>query len=76
MYATGDVVKTRQSTPYDHVPGWQIVVAVEVPASNRCLAPALRRSPLIVDLSRIYAALITHLGCLAFESQGAFASQR
>jgi hypothetical protein len=29
-----------------------------------------------VDLSRIYAALITHLGCLAFESQGAFASQR
>jgi hypothetical protein len=29
-----------------------------------------------MDLSRIYAALITHLGCLAFESQGAFASQR
>jgi hypothetical protein len=27
-------------------------------------------------LSRIYAALIAHLGCLAFESQGAFASQR
>ncbi len=32
MYATGDIVKTRQSTPYDHVPGWRIVVAVEVPA--------------------------------------------
>jgi len=31
---------------------------------------------LIMDLSRIYAALIAHLGCLAFESQGAFASQR
>ena len=29
-----------------------------------------------LDLSRIYAALIAHLGCLAFESQGAFASQR
>ena len=29
-----------------------------------------------VDLSRIYAALDAHLGCLAFESQGAFASQR
>jgi hypothetical protein len=29
-----------------------------------------------VDLSRIYAALIPHLSCLAFESQGAFASQR
>jgi hypothetical protein len=27
-------VKTRQSTPYDHVPGWQIVVAVEVPAKH------------------------------------------
>ena len=27
-----------------------------------------------LDLSRIYAALIAHLGCLAFESQGAFAS--
>jgi hypothetical protein len=24
----------------------------------------------------VYAALIAHLGCLAFESQGAFASQR
>ena len=29
-----------------------------------------------VDLSRIYADLDAHLGCLAFESQGAFASQR
>jgi hypothetical protein len=29
-----------------------------------------------LDLSRIHAALIAHLGCLAFESQGAFASQR
>jgi hypothetical protein len=29
-----------------------------------------------VVLSRTYAALIAHLGCLAFESQGAFASQR
>jgi hypothetical protein len=29
-----------------------------------------------LDLSRIYAALIAHLDCLAFESQGAFASQR
>ncbi len=29
-----------------------------------------------LDLSRIYAALIVYLGCLAFESQGAFASQR
>jgi tripartite-type tricarboxylate transporter receptor subunit TctC len=29
-----------------------------------------------VDLSRIHAALIAHLGCLAFESQGTFASQR
>ena len=29
-----------------------------------------------VDLSRIYAALISRLGRLAFESQGAFASQR
>ncbi len=28
-----------------------------------------------VDLSRIYAAPITRLGCLAFEGQGAFASQ-
>jgi hypothetical protein len=26
-------------------------------------------------LSRIYAAPITRLGCLAFEGQGAFASQ-
>jgi len=30
----------------------------------------------IMNLSRIYAALIAHLGCLAFESQGAIASQR
>ena len=29
-----------------------------------------------LDLSRINAAPITHLGCFAFESQGAFASQR
>jgi len=28
---------------------------------------------LALNLSRIYAALIAHLGCLAFESQGAFA---
>ena len=28
-----------------------------------------------LDLSRIYAAPITRLGCLAFEGQGAFASQ-
>jgi putative transposase len=28
-----------------------------------------------VDLSRIYAAPITRLGCLAFEGQGAFAPQ-
>ena len=37
-----------------------------------------RRSLMVpsLDLSRIYAALIAHLGCLAFESQGAFASQR
>ena len=27
-------------------------------------------------LSRVCTALIAHLGCLAFESQGAFASQR
>jgi hypothetical protein len=52
MYATGDIVKTRQSAPYDHVPGWRIV-----------------------DLSRIYVAPITRLGCLAFEGQGAFAPQ-
>lgn len=36
---------------------------------------ALKARPKL-DLSRIYAALITHSGCLAFESQGAFASQR
>ncbi len=35
------------------------------------LMPANR----VVDLSRIYAAPITRLGCLAFEGQGAFASQ-
>jgi len=29
----------------------------------------------IMDLSRIYAAPITRLGCLAFEGQGAFTSQ-
>jgi hypothetical protein len=29
----------------------------------------------LMDLSRIYAAPITRLGCLAFEGQGAFASQ-
>jgi len=29
-----------------------------------------------MEFSCIYAALIAHLGCLAFESQGAFASQR
>jgi hypothetical protein len=29
-----------------------------------------------MDLSHIYAAPITRLGCLAFEGQGAFASQR
>ena len=29
-----------------------------------------------LDLLRICAALIAHSGCLAFESQGAFASQR
>jgi hypothetical protein len=28
-----------------------------------------------LDLSRIYAAPITRLGCLAFEGQGAFAPQ-
>jgi hypothetical protein len=28
-----------------------------------------------LDFSRIYAALIAHLGCLAFEGQGASASQ-
>jgi hypothetical protein len=38
---------------------------------------ALASSPgvLTVDLSRIYAAPITRLGCLAFEGQGAFAPQ-
>jgi hypothetical protein len=41
-------------------------------AGLRRISAAIRR----VDLSRIYAALITHLGCLAFESRGAFASQR
>ena len=30
MYATGDIVKTRQYAPYDHVPGWRIVIAIEV----------------------------------------------
>ncbi len=34
MYATGDIVKTRQSAPYDHVPGWRILVAVEVAAEQ------------------------------------------
>jgi len=29
----------------------------------------------MVDLSRIYAAPITRLGCLAFEGQGALAPQ-
>jgi hypothetical protein len=29
----------------------------------------------VVVLSRIYAAPITRLGCLAFEGQGAFAPQ-
>jgi hypothetical protein len=29
----------------------------------------------LMDLSRIHAALDAHLGCLAFESQGASASQ-
>jgi hypothetical protein len=29
-----------------------------------------------LGLSRIHAALIARLGCLAFESQGTFASQR
>ncbi len=31
--------------------------------------------PSYLDLSRIYAAPITRLGCLAFEGQGAFAPQ-
>jgi hypothetical protein len=34
------------------------------------------KSLLILDLSRNYAALLTQLGCLAFEDQWAFASQR
>ena len=29
----------------------------------------------VLDLSRIYAAPIARLGCLAFEGQGAFAPQ-
>ncbi len=43
------------------------------PTRRNTLSPA---PPHRVDLSRIYAAPITRLGCLAFEGQGAFASQR
>ena len=43
--------------------------------SARWISPLNGRIPGVV-LSRTYAALIAHLGCLAFESQGAFASQR
>jgi hypothetical protein len=32
-------------------------------------------APPALDLSHIYAAPITRLGCLAFEGQGAFTSQ-
>jgi hypothetical protein len=42
-------------------------------------AEAATASPLALaealDLSHIYAAPITRLGCLAFEGQGAFTSQ-
>ena len=39
------------------------------------IAPVWRGRSGEVDLSRIYAAPITRLGCLAFEGQGAFAPQ-
>jgi hypothetical protein len=37
--------------------------------------PAIGAEHNPVDLSRIYAAPAARLGCLAFEGQGAFASQ-
>jgi hypothetical protein len=47
MYATGDIVKTRQSAPYDHVPGWRIVVAVEVPAEHSDLEQVSGQAPVV-----------------------------
>ncbi len=34
MYATGDIVEARLSAPYDDIPGWWIVIAVEVTAEH------------------------------------------
>ncbi len=52
MYATGDVVKTRQSAPYDHVPGWRIVVAVEVPAEHSDLEQVSGQAPVVQTRGR------------------------
>jgi hypothetical protein len=50
---------------------WQIVI-FQQDAVPHGLVPAF---DLALDLSRVYAVLITHLGRLAFEGQGAFAPQ-
>jgi hypothetical protein len=47
MYAKGDIVKTRQSAPYDHAPGWRIVVAVEVPAEHSNLEQVSGQAPVV-----------------------------
>ncbi len=46
----------------------------EIAVQSGKLRSSLRRRNLV--LSRIDAAPLTRLGCLAFEGQGAFASQR
>ena len=52
MYATCDIVKTRQSAPYDHVPGWRIVVAVEVPAEHSDLEQVSGQAPVVQTRGR------------------------
>ena len=57
MYATGDIVKTRQSAPYDHVPGWRIVVAVEVPAEHSDLEQVSGQAPVVQTRGRPGASI-------------------
>jgi transposase-like protein len=62
----------------NHSPAFKAKVAHAAGKGEKMLAELAAHfdvSRECLDLSRIHAAPITHLGCLAFEGQGAFAPQ-
>jgi hypothetical protein len=63
-----------QALPPHELPG--AIATYNRPLSREELRELCRDPAVdVLDLSRIYAAPITRLGCLAFEGQGAFAPQ-